>query len=293
MSVFVSTTYLGDSSSIQDAIDQLSEVGIKNIELGSNHAPVDVKDIKLQLNSVYIAHNYFAPQDANFVLNLASKNPKVRDKSANFMKNTIKICQKLNIRFYTIHPGFLGEAIVSKRRGMARNFDFKFKKNITSGTRQKILDRTIKIIKELYKYSRGYNVQLLVENEGSKTSKAFVIFAKPQELAMLKNGVGDSLNFNFNLAHATLADINLKDPRIFSHFYKDALFFEASEIQGIYDSHLPILSGHGRISALLKKYSKYFSKKNIILEYRNINIKEVKRSYDYVNRILYSSSTII
>lgn len=290
MAIHVSTSYLGDGTDIQDAINQLQSAGITKVELGSNHAFCNLKTLKLHKGSDYIAHNYFPPGDPNFVLNLASEKSQICQLSIEFIKNTIKLCQELNIKFYTIHPGFLGEAAVPKRRGSARNFDFKFKRNITPGNRLKILDRTIKIIKQLYKYSRKHSVQLLVENEGSKTSKEFIIFASSKELTMLKNGVEDSLKFNFNLAHATLAGIDLSDEKIFGYFSKDSEFFEVSEIQGIYDSHLPINLQRGEISSLIKKYSKFFAQKNIILEYRNIDIKEVKKSYDYVVKLLNSGS---
>lgn len=285
MSVFVSTTYYGDESKIQDAIDELHQLGINHIELGSNHAPCDVQTLRLYPNTRYIIHNYFPAQDPNFVLNLVAENKEIREKSINFIKNTIKICQKFGIKFYTIHPGFLGEASIAKSRGV-RNFDFQFQKNITLQNRPKVINRTIKIIESLYKYAKDYNVQLLVENEGSKTSGEFTLFDSIEELDLLKKEVGGNLKFNFNLAHAVLAGIRLKDPKVFSHFYDNTQFFEVSEIAGDLDSHLPIRHQEGNIASLVKKYSKYFTKKNIILEYRNVNIKEVKKSYDFVKKLI-------
>ena len=135
-------------------------------------------------------------------------------------------------------------------------------------------------------FAKKYDLQLLIENEGSKTSPDFVIFDNPVELDMLKKAVGESFKFNFNLAHATLAGIDLKDSKTFNHFYKNSDFFEVSEIQGIYDSHIPIFLNKGPISSLIKRYSRYFANKNIILEYRNTNIKEVNRSYILVKKLL-------
>ena len=285
MSVFVSTTYLKDKSKIQEALDELHAHNIRNIELGSNHTRTDIKSLKLYKDSQYLAHNYFPAEDPNFILNISSQNSKIRDHSIRFIKNTIKLCKKLNIGFYTIHPGFFGDVTKSKNIPKTGNFDFQFKKNASVKTRNMIINETIKIIGDLYKFADKRNVQLLVENEGSQTSSQFVIFAIPEELDLLKKEVGESLKFNFNLAHATLAGINLDDLKTFLHFYKNSLFFEVSEISGEYDSHLPI-GAKGQISSLLKRYSSYFARKNLILEYRNTNIREVESSHKYVTRLL-------
>lgn len=287
MSVYVSTTFLGDGSNIQNAIDRLHKAGIANVELGSNHGACDVKRLTLDPDSIYIAHNYFPPKDPKFVLNIASEDSKIREASIKFIKNTIKICQKLNIKYYTIHPGFLGQAAIAKSRG-ERNFDFKFTKSTQAAGRQKIIVRTIKIINGLYQYCANHNTRLLIENEGSKTSPDNVIFDSARELDSLERGVGDRLRFNFNLAHATLAGINLENEKIFRRFYNSSEFFEISEIQGDLDSHLPVANGRGKIARLIRKYSKDFAKKNVILEYRSTNIKEVNQSYSFVTKTLNS-----
>ena len=289
MSVYVSTTYLGDGSSIRNAAGQLKRIGIKNIELGSNHAKTPQKEISRffrDKHATYIAHNYFPAQEPDFVLNIASQNNKVRDQTLKFIQNTIKLCQNLNIKFYTIHPGFLGDVTVLRNREDLRNFDFKFVKNKSSINRKSVVKETVQIIKNIYRFANKQNVQLLIENEGSKTSPEFVIFDSHEELDLLKKEIGESLKFNFNLAHATLAGINLKDTKTFRHFYKNSPFFEVSEIQNNLDSHLPITS-KGTIGAILKKYSWYFARKNVVLEYRNININEVHLSYKYVNKLLH------
>lgn len=293
MSVFVSTTYLGDGSNIQSAINQLEKQGISKIELGSNHSRCDLRSLKLRSNSQYIAHNYFPEKDPNFVLNLASQESQVREASINFVKNTIKICARLNIKFYTIHPGFLGEASISRPRKEARNLDFKFKKNKKKFERKEVIISTLNIIKNLYKLAKINNVKLLIENEGSKTSKDFVIFSTDQELDLLQKAIGKDLKFNFNLAHATLAGIDLNDRKIFNHFYKISDFFEVSEIEAIYDSHKPIFEGSGTIENILKKYAQKFSKKNIILEYRNLKIEKLASSYRHAKNLLNPLAPII
>ncbi len=280
MSVYVSTTYYGDNSKVQDALDELDKLQIHKIEIGSNHAESTEK-IKLRSGSTYITHNYFPPSDMNFILNIASNQPAIRDRSIAFMKKSILWCKKNAISHYTIHPGFLNEAVSQhKSKGGSRDFDLTFvKKSVSHQNRAMVVNRVIKIIESLNKYAMSNNVRLLVENEGSQTSAESVIFDTMSELERLKNTIGSTFKFNFNLAHATLSGIDLKNKKTFEFFYKSSEFFEVSEMRGVYDSHLPVFPKRETIGKLIDLYGPMFKKKNLILEYRNIPSSHLIKSY--------------
>lgn len=285
MSLYVSTTYFGDGSTAHDALSDLERLKIKNIELGSNHASLEQQSINLKKDANYIVHNYFPPQEKDFILNIASGSPRIREKSIKFIMHTINWCQKKGIKYYTIHPGFFAEAISQLgHSGKNRNFDLKFSASSTKNRKQ-TLEETIKVIIDLYRFS-SRKVQLLIENQGSQTSKNVTIFDSAEELRLLKKTVGDRLKFNFNLAHATLSGIDLDDHEVFQFVFKNSPFFEVSEIKGIYDSHLPLRPGNGRILQLLKNFKDLFKKRNLILEYRNIRGEKLLKSFDFVNKIL-------
>ena len=279
MSLYVSTTYFGDGSQVEDALKDLEELKIKNIELGSNHSKSNQK-FKLSKNSNFIVHNYFPPQEKNFILNIASTSPQIRDKSIRFIKNTINWCQKNEVKYYTIHPGFFAETISPLGANVKRrNFDLKFdSKSIVNKNRKKILEETMNVIKELYNFADG-KTQLLIENQGSITSDSFTLFDSYLELQKLKKTVGNRLKFNFNLAHAYLSGINLRNKKNIYFIFKNALFFEVSEVSGIYDSHLPVFIKRGIIGKLIYENRDLFRKKNLILEYRNIPSSDLKLSY--------------
>lgn len=285
MSIFVSTTYFGDGSQVTDALENLERIKIRNIELGSNHAPFLKTKLSLSEDKNYIVHNYFPPNEKSFILNIASRSSRIREKSINFIKHSIIWCWKNHIDYYTIHPGFAAEAIFPLgHKGMNRNFDLKFKKTTQGENRMKVIDETIKIIRNLYNFADG-KVQLLIENQGSRTSKWVTIFDSIEELELLKRGVGSSLKFNFNLAHATLSNINLEDRNIFRYIYQNSPFFEVSEISGIYDSHLLVFPKEGVIGKLLMAHKSMFKKRNIILEYRNVPLEELKKSFEEVSAL--------
>ncbi len=287
MSLYVSTTYFGDGSQVQYALRDLEKLKIKKIELGSNHSSVKNNKLNLKKNTKYIVHNYFPPEEKDFILNIASTRSQVRDKSIAFIKSSIIWCQKNDIKFYTIHPGFFAEAISPLGYGgQKRNFDLNFdKKSIVLKNRRKTLDETSRIIKHLYDFANG-RTQLLIENQGSITSHNFTLFDSYDELKRLKKNVGLKLKFNFNLAHAYLSGINITDKKTFLEFYEDSPFFETSEIRSIYDSHLPLKAGNGRILKLLKEYKSLFRKSNGIFEYRNIEAEKLLKSYIFVSEIL-------
>lgn len=287
MSVYVSTTYLGDGSRVDDALKDLETLNIKNIELGSNHAPLGRERLNVKKNTTYIVHNYFPPTQKDFILNIASSSPVVREKSISFIKNSVNWCKKKKIKYYTIHPGFLAEAISPLgHNGKDRNFDLKFdQKSINKKNRQRTINQAIKIIELLYKFAQG-KTHLLIENQGSKTSKEYTIFDSIVELQLLKESIGEKLEFNFNLAHAELSGINLKSSKVFNFVYKNSPFFELSEISGIYDSHLPVFPKKGVIGNLLFTKKTFFRKRNIILEYRNIPSKNLKSSFESATNFL-------
>lgn len=285
MSLYASTTYFGDGSLIKDALKDLKRLNIKNIELGSNHKKGN-DNLILDKNCNYIVHNYFPPDQKNFILNIASTSSQVQEKSINFIKNTILWCSKNGIKYYTIHPGFFAEAVsVLGRKGINRNFDLKFSKSsIKNKDRKLIIEKTIKIIGKLYVFAQG-KLQLLIENQGSKTSKNLTLFDSVEELEKLKTIYSTKLKLNFNLAHAILSGIDLSDNNIFRFAYQNSPFFEISEINGKYDSHLPVFLNRGVVGKLLTKRKSFFRKKNLILELRNVQSKHLKSSLDALSEL--------
>ena len=135
----------------------------------------------------------------------------------------------------------------------------------------------------MYHFADG-KVQLLIENQGSKTSKDVTIFDSLVELQLLKKSVGKNLKFNFNLAHAILSGIEINRVDIFNYIYKNSPFFEVSEIKRIYDSHLPVFPRYGVIGNLLSSKKTMLKNRNLILEFRNIKTTDLKKSFDQVSK---------
>ena len=96
---------------IGDAIREIARLGFKNIELtgGTQYYDEYETDLlrlqdKYHLN--YLVHNYFPPPQEPFVLNLASPNPEIYQKSLQHCYNAIALAKKLGAKQLGFHAGF-------------------------------------------------------------------------------------------------------------------------------------------------------------------------------------------
>ena len=93
MIIYVSSA-CSSKKNIREAIEELAQLGIKNIELtgGTIYYQDYEKDIlrlKEEYNLNYLVHNYFPPPQESFVLNLASLNNDIYQKSLNHRKQSL------------------------------------------------------------------------------------------------------------------------------------------------------------------------------------------------------------
>lgn len=84
---------------------------VYNLELSGNlvYEPQVEMKLKKEKRFNWLIHNYFPRPKQDFVLNLASKNKKIRLKSINHCLKSIKLCQKLKIPYFSVHAGFLAD----------------------------------------------------------------------------------------------------------------------------------------------------------------------------------------
>ena len=105
--VSVSTTFVADDTPLQEALKQCKNVGIKSVEIGSNHCYEVHYDYLHDYNFQYLVHNYFPIPQMSFVLNIASFDEQIRNLSLQHIKKAIDLCKKIGAELYTFHPGFL------------------------------------------------------------------------------------------------------------------------------------------------------------------------------------------
>ena len=97
---------------ISDAVQELAEQGITNIELtgGTNYYngyEQDLKQLQEKYSLQYLVHNYFPPPTDHFVLNLASLDQAIYQKSLEHCLKAIQLSKKFNCQKLGFHAGFL------------------------------------------------------------------------------------------------------------------------------------------------------------------------------------------
>lgn len=100
------------TSSIKESVSLLASNGYKNIELsgGTKFYPGILEDLfslKEESDLNYLCHNYFPPPIEDFVLNLASLEKDIAEKSLDHCYKAIDWSKKLGSEKFGVHAGFL------------------------------------------------------------------------------------------------------------------------------------------------------------------------------------------
>ncbi len=96
---------------IKDSVQELVDNGFKNIELSGGTEYYDgfeddLLELKEQYNLNYMCHNYFPPPKEHFVLNLASLNDDIYEKTFTHLVKAIELSKKLGTKKFGFHAGF-------------------------------------------------------------------------------------------------------------------------------------------------------------------------------------------
>ncbi|MCK5180703.1 MAG: sugar phosphate isomerase/epimerase [Candidatus Omnitrophica bacterium] len=144
---------------IKDVIKELANNGFKNIELsgGTKYYEGYEDDIVALRNKYglnYLLHNYFPPPAEDFMLNLASLNDDIYQRTLKHYEKAITLSQKLDLKKFGFHAGFLIDFKVSEVGGEI------------SYTKLYDRDRALKRFCEGYHYlkEKAEGVELYIEN---------------------------------------------------------------------------------------------------------------------------------
>ena len=107
---YVSTGAFGRQP-LTDIIQVASKAGISNIELSSDAVYTDQmwKEVPVSRQTLgmrYLIHNYFPTPAVPFVLNLASNEKEVLQRSLEHCRLAIRLCAEVGAPFYSVHSGF-------------------------------------------------------------------------------------------------------------------------------------------------------------------------------------------
>ena len=104
---------------IGNAIRELAEHGFQNIELSGGTEYYegyedDIFDLKEKYHLNYLVHNYFPPPKEDFVLNLASLDDAIFEKSLEHLRKAIRFACLLGVDKFGFHAGFYVDIAVGE-----------------------------------------------------------------------------------------------------------------------------------------------------------------------------------
>ena len=238
MNIFVSSAALKNNS-IAKVSKKFENAGIKNIEFSGGLYEEDVlkKLKKLQKKQNILIHNYFPRPKKDFVLNLASANKFILKKTEAFIKKSILLCSKLNIKYYSFHAGFL---IDPKIRMLGKKI-----KKTSIQNRDESLKRFILRTNKLARFAKKHNVELLIENNVLSKKNYLVFKNNPllmtsyQEMIKIMKNTPNNVNLLIDVGHLKVSAKTLKFnmKNTLSKVNKWVKGYHLSENNGLEDSN--------------------------------------------------------
>jgi sugar phosphate isomerase/epimerase len=154
MQFYYSTSCLIKNHTYLEILDIYDKLKIKNVELGvCLDYNIDVTELTRKFSFNYIVHQLFPPPKEPFVLNLASENREILNKSLEQIKRSIDFCAKSDIPLLSFHSGF--------RSDPDSYFKFNFTKILDYKTSFDIFKNSLKNILE---YATVKNIKIAIEN---------------------------------------------------------------------------------------------------------------------------------
>lgn len=157
--IFVSTACLPGVEPIHARLSVYQSHGLDAIELGAGvYACGDDLPRIARSTSRFLVHNYFPPPAEPFVLNLASANEDIRQKSLDLVLAALALTADLGAPFYSVHAGFITDPV------SFGSTSFVFPMPALPDEKQSALNRFVTALEIAVGHAERLGVQLLVEN---------------------------------------------------------------------------------------------------------------------------------
>ncbi len=279
--IYVSSACIkGDK--ISDIIVEYAESGIRNIELsGGTKYYEDIKTDLCRLKEMYrlnyVFHAYFPPPKKDFVINLASCNDAIYEKSINHYMSCIKMMKQVGCNILSIHAGFLVEI-------SADEIGKKLSKSVIYDKKM-AMERFCKAYENIKKECDKNGIRLYLENNVLNEAnyenfdrKNLLLLTNYETFMELKQMLEFELLLDLGHLHVSAVTLGLdfeEECRLFAPYVK---WIHISHNGGIADEHKPLCEE----SPIVDIYKRMFNNdKNITLETSG-NLDSVLESIDII-----------
>ena len=229
--------------SLTQAVKELAEYGLQNIELTAGNALSEnwleeLLELKAKYQLNYLCHNYFPVPKNPFVLNLASLDETTHTNSVQLAKKAIEVSKQLGGTKYAIHAGFRIDIPVSQIGKKIEKIDFYNEK--------KCWQKFTETVNALYSETDG--VELFIENnvlskpnfESYEGVNPF--YVTDENSWNLLKSVVPKTNLLLDVAHLKVScnTLNLDFEKQLSSLAVQTNYIHLSDNDGLTDSNMPI-----------------------------------------------------
>jgi sugar phosphate isomerase/epimerase len=245
MRIFVSSACFGKNTSVKEIVKILINNGIFNIELGSVHKyETKIRDFLRKVDAEFIIHNYFPPSKKPFIINLASNNKKIRERSIAQVKRAISLARILGSKLYSVHAGFVVDPDIRLNFPSIKKteaYEQAFKNFVNS-------------LRNIVDFARDRGVKVAVENNVCiKKFKGKLLLCKACEFERLfKEIPSKNLGIALDLGHLNVSARTFKFDRYdFIQKLRRKIFaFHIHDNNGLVDLHKPVAKDSWTLSAI-------------------------------------------
>lgn len=283
--IYVSSSCLKNKY-ISETVAQLAIAGICDIELsgGTDYYPdleEDLIKLKKKYGLHYACHAYFPPPKEPIVVNLASCDDNIYQKSISHYENCIHLMEKLDCRTLSVHAGFLIRIEAGK---IGKKLDCSVIYN-----EEKAYDRFCSAYTHLNELCQKKGITLYLENNVLSEENYqefqqhnYLMMTDCDSIMRVKKKMDFNLLLDLGHLHVSANTLNLDFGEECNKLGKYAKWLHVSENDGVADQHYPLIKESATSDELRKIY---LEGTNITLETVG-NIEEIKNSIKYIDRIL-------
>ncbi len=156
--IYLSTNGKSSETAIEVA-NRFEELGVDAFELTSGkyiENPEFEIDKMIRKGKSVVLHNYFPPPKVPFVINLASNNSDILERSITQVKKSIRISSEIGAKVFAVHAGFLVDPNLEELGGKIEFSKLRDKKDAL-----KVFEKSVR---ECAKFAKENRVNLLIEN---------------------------------------------------------------------------------------------------------------------------------
>ncbi|HBY07192.1 MAG TPA: hypothetical protein DEH22_05180 [Chloroflexi bacterium] len=280
--IYASTACLSGTEPLWDRIARYMDVGFSQIELGAGVSvtPEDLEALP-GFEGALLIHNYFPPPEDPFVLNLASADAGIRQRSATLVRRALDLCAVVCAPFYSLHGGFITDPT-----GFGTH-SFIFPRPESPAEKDAALARFVTEIEAILAYARPLGVAVLVENNVCDQNLVErLLFVEANDFLTLKQALPDNyLGILLDTGHLNVSAHTLGFDRL-DFIDQVSPFVRALHVHdndGSADQHRPLQSGSWILDVLRRPI---FTDLPLVLESKFASVENLAEQIAWLHGLL-------